>query len=301
MKVTVTRMGQLIACCLTVAAVAHAEASPPRQDSKIQGVITARNGAAMTVRTTSGEVVVALTDATEVKEKEGKLGLRKKHAAVMGLIPGLKVEVHGTAAPKGGLTATSVSFSAADLETAQVIQAGLNPTQQQVVATTGQAAANKAAIQGNQQAIQGNQQQIAKLSGDEADLAKRFGELGDYDVKNEATVLFDAGKADLSATGKSDLDRVAQQAKALNGYLLEVEGFADSSGNAALNEKLSLERSQAVVDYLTENGGISPLHLLAPGAMGTTQPVASNETAAGRAENRRVIVKVLVNRGLAKE
>ncbi len=113
-------------------------------------------------------------------------------------------------------------------------------------------------------------------------------------------MLFDAGNATVSATGKKDLDTLAKQAKALAGYLLEVEGFADSSGNAVLNEKLSLERSQAVVDYLTEYGGISPLHLLAPGAMGTSQPVASNETAAGRAENRRVVVKVLVNRGLAR-
>jgi outer membrane protein OmpA-like peptidoglycan-associated protein len=301
MRFTVNRIGRLIACCLTVVALAHAENSPPGQDSKIEGVITARNGADMTVRTASGDVVVALTDATEVKEKQGKLGLRKKQAAVMGLIPGLKVDVRGTDNPKGGLTATSVSFSATDLETAQVIQAGLNPTQKQLAATTGQAAANKQAIQGNQQAIQANQQQIATVGSAEADLAKRFGELGDYDVKHEATVFFDAGKADVSATAKSNLDRVATQAKALNGYLLEVEGFADSSGNAALNEKLSLERSQAVVDYLTENGGISPLHLLAPSAMGTTQPFASNETAAGRAENRRVVVKVLINRGLAKQ
>lgn len=301
MTLTTKHLCLLIASCLTVVTGAAAAPSPRGQEAKLEGVITARNGAEMTVRTSSGDVVVALTDATEVKEKEGKLGLRKKQAAVMGLIPGLKVDVHGTNRPAGGLTASSVSFTAADLGTAQVIQAGLNPTQNQLAATTGQAAVNKAAIQGNQQAIQSNQQQIAKVSGDEADLAKRFGELGDYDVKHEATVFFDAGKAMVSATGKSDLDRVASQAKALNGYLLEVEGFADSSGNAALNEKLSLERSQAVVDYLTENGGISPLHLLAPGAMGTTQPVASNETAAGRAENRRVVVKVLVNRGLAKE
>src|SRR4029453_6518163 len=138
-----------------------------------------------------------------------------------------------------------------------------------LVATTGQAAANKAAIQGNQQ-------QIAKNTSDEANLAKRFGELGDYDVKHEATVFFDVGKTTLSANAKSDLDTVAKQAKALKGYLLEVEGFADSSGNPVLNEKLSLERSQEVVDYLTESGGISQLHLLAPGAMGTPDPIASN-------------------------
>jgi OmpA-OmpF porin, OOP family len=293
MKRAFNRFGPLVACCLTVAAIAHAEASSPGQDTKIEGLITARNGAEMTVKTASGDFVVALTDSTEVKEKEGKFGLRKKQAAVMGLIPGLKVEVQGVPRPTGGVTATSVSFSAKDLAAAQAIQAGLNPTEQQLKATTGDVAANKAAIQGNQQ-------QIAKNTSDEANLAKRFGELGDYDVKHEATVFFDAGKAAVSATGKQDLDSLAKQAKALTGYLLEVEGFADSSGNPVLNEKLSLERSQAVVDYLTEYGGISPLHLLAPGAMGTTQPVASNETAAGRAENRRVVVKVLVNRGLAK-
>jgi OOP family OmpA-OmpF porin len=293
MKLTLNRIARLGACCLAVVVTTHAQTASG-QDTKIQGLITSRNGAEMTVRTASGDFVVALTDTTEVKEKEGKFGLRKKQAAVMGLIPGLKVDVHGVPRPNGGVTATSVSFSAKDLESAQAIQAGLNPTRQQLKATTGEVAANKAAIQSNQQ-------QIAKVSGDEADLAKRFGELGDYDVKHEATVFFDAGKAAVSATGKKDLDTVAQQAKVLTGYLLEVEGFADSSGNATLNEKLSLERSQAVVDYLTESGGISPLHLLAPSAMGTSQPVANNETAAGRAENRRVVVKVLVNRGLAKQ
>jgi OmpA-OmpF porin, OOP family len=294
MTLTTNHSARLMACCLTVVAITHAQAASPGQDTKIEGLITARNGSEMTVRTASGDFVVALTDTTEVKEKEGKFGMRKKQAAVMGLIPGLKVDVHGVPRPNGGVTATSVSFSAKDLESAQAIQAGLNPTQQQLKATTGEVAANKAAIQSNQQ-------QIAKNTSDEANLAKRFGELGDYDVKHEATVFFDAGKATVSATGRQDLDTLAKQAKALTGYLLEVEGFADSSGNPVLNEKLSLERSQAVVGYLTENGGISPLHLLAPGAMGTSQPVASNETAAGRAENRRVVVKVLVNRGLAKE
>jgi outer membrane protein OmpA-like peptidoglycan-associated protein len=138
------------------------------------------------------------------------------------------------------------------------------------------------------------------VAGDEAALTKRFGELADYDVKHEASVLFAPGQTELSADSKRELDATAKQAIALSGYLIQVEGFADSSGSAARNEKLSLERSQAVVDYLTEYGKVSPLHLLAPGAMGTSEPVASNETAAGRAENRRVTLKVLVNRGLSQ-
>jgi OOP family OmpA-OmpF porin len=261
------------------------------QTTQFHGLITARDGANMTVRSQTGDsIVVVLTDNTKVEVKEGLL--RRKQAAVMGLIPGLKVDVHGVGDQGGRVIATSVSFSGKDLETAQAIQAGLNPTQKQLQATDQNVAAN-------QKAIGTTQQQVKQVAGDEADLAKRFGELGDYDVKHEAVVFFEVGKADISANGKGDLDKLAQQAKALQGYLIEVEGFADSSGNAALNEKLSLERSQAVVDYLTEHG-VSPLHMLAPGAMGTTEPVASNETAQGRAENRRVVVKVLVNRGLSK-
>ena len=130
MKPTADRMSLLVFCCLIAVAFASLQA----QETKLQGLITARNGAEMTVRTATGDFVVTLTDSTEVKEKEGRLGLRKKDAAVMGLIPGLKVDVHGTTAASGGLTATSVTFSASDLETAQTIQAGLQPTQNQVKA-----------------------------------------------------------------------------------------------------------------------------------------------------------------------
>src|SRR4029453_8092768 len=144
MKVTVVRLGRFLPACLIAGAIASVQAAPPVQDTKIEGLITARNGAEMRVKTASGDFVVALTDAKEVNEKEGKFGMRKKQAAVMGLIPGLKVDVHGTAAAQGPITATSVSFSAKDLEAAQAIQAGLQPTQSQLVATTGQAAANKA-------------------------------------------------------------------------------------------------------------------------------------------------------------
>jgi outer membrane protein OmpA-like peptidoglycan-associated protein len=83
------------------------------------------------------------------------------------------------------------------------------------------------------------------------------------------------------------------------GYLISVKGFADSSGNPVQNQKLSMERADAVLAYLEQTGKVPLIHMVAPGAMGTADPAASNETAQGRAENRRVEVKVLVNRGLA--
>jgi OmpA-OmpF porin, OOP family len=295
MKLKVNRIGAVTTCWLAAIALVCGATAVSAQETKIQGLITSRDGANMTIRTAAGNnTVVTLTDATKVDEKEGKaLHLRKKEMAVVALVPGLRVDVQAEGSGKT-LTAKSVTFSGKDLEQAQAIQAGLSPTQQQVNK-------NKQGLATADQKIDTNAAEIAKNTADESDLAKRFGELSDYDTKREATVYFDSGKTDVSASGKKDLDTVAQQAKALNGYLIEVEGFADASGNAAQNEKLSLERSQAVIDYLTGSGGISPLHLLAPGAMGTSQPVASNETAAGRAENRRVVVKVLVNRGLSKQ
>jgi outer membrane protein OmpA-like peptidoglycan-associated protein len=85
----------------------------------------------------------------------------------------------------------------------------------------------------------------------------------------------------------------------MQGYMIGVEGYADSSGGAALNQKLSLDRSQAVVNWLAQNGGVPFFRMLAPGAMSTAKPAASNETTEGRSQNRRVVVKVLVNRGIA--
>jgi len=294
MKLTVNRIGPFIACSLAAVAIAFGPTAVSAQDTKIQGLIVSRDGSNMTIRTATGtNTVVALTDATKVDEKEGKiLHLRKKEMAVVALVPGLRVDVQAEGSGKG-LTAKSVTFGGKDLETAQMIQAGLSPTQQL-------ANKNKQGLATADQKIDKNSAEIAKNAADEADLAKRFGELSDYDMKREALVYFDSDKTDVSANGKQELDSVAQQAKTLTGYLIEVEGYADSSGSPVTNQTLSLERSQAVIDYLTQSGGVSPLHLLAPGAMGTTDPVSSNETAAGRAENRRVVVKLLVNRGLSK-
>jgi outer membrane protein OmpA-like peptidoglycan-associated protein len=85
----------------------------------------------------------------------------------------------------------------------------------------------------------------------------------------------------------------------MTGYIVEVMGYCDSTGNAAMNTKLSEDRAKAVITYLVQQGGIPVRHIVAPGAMGEYGAAAPNETKAGRAENRRVEVKVLVNKGIA--
>ena len=102
-------------------------------------------------------------------------------------------------------------------------------------------------------------------------------------------------EADLVAMLVPDL---AQKALAQKGYMVEVAGFADTTGNAALNQDLSQRRAAAVINYLQQQGNI-PIHrILAPAGMGTSHEAADNKTSAGRKLNRRVEVKVLVNQGV---
>lgn len=248
------------------------------EKTKLEGIITSRAGDSMTVKTDHGNVVARLTENTDVRAKKGRLGLIKKEAAATALIPGLKVGVEGVGDDQGQLIATKVSFTSGDLKTARAIQAGLTETESQVAA---------------------NREGIEQVKGEQADLTRRFGQLGDYDVKAEATVYFAVGSAAIPAEGAQELAALAAQAKPMQGYMVGVEGYADASGSADLNQKLSLERSQAVVNWLAQNGGIPFFRMLAPGAMSTAAPAASNESASGRAQNRRVVVKVLVNRGIA--
>ncbi len=121
----------------------------------------------------------------------------------------------------------------------------------------------------------------------------------DYDVKGQATVKFGVGSATLDAGDQQTLQQIAQTATSLSGYIVEVTGYADSTGSAAMNTKLSEERAKAVIAFLMQQGGVPVRHIVAPGAMGEYGAAASNETKGGRAENRRVEVKVLVNKGIA--
>jgi outer membrane protein OmpA-like peptidoglycan-associated protein len=130
-------------------------------------------------------------------------------------------------------------------------------------------------------------------------LAKRVSELDDYDVRYDTTVYFDTGSAELSAKARSELDEIAQKSGGLQGYLIEVAGFTDITGPEAMNQTLSERRALAVVRYLQVNGNVPLRRVLTPAGYGETRGIGDQTTEAGRAQNRRVEVKVLINRALA--
>jgi len=305
-----TITGKLIACLLLASAFALAAAA---EDEAVKGMISSRTGDTLMVRSESGNRTVVLNDETTTKDDTGLFGAGTEKLSDAVLIPGLKVHADGTLDAEGRIVAKTITVDGDDLETAEMIQAGLHPTEQQV-------AANMKAIEANDEKIHMNAQEIAaikkfigmyeqnaaahKQQADQnikavEDTTNRFMALGDYDVKHQATVKFPVGSSTVSPQDQEQLKQFAQQAVQVTGYIVEVVGYADASGDAKMNEKLSDDRAKAVVAYLIQQAGVPVHRVVAPGAMGEYGPTASNETPAGRAENRRVEAKVLVNRGIA--
>ena len=112
-------------------------------------------------------------------------------------------------------------------------------------------------------------------------------------VLSEDQGNFKFGKADLPDTAKQRLDEmVAQLKQDPKGVFLEIEGHTDNVGGKEINEKVGLERAEAVKRYLYEQYQI-PLHKMNVISYGEEKPIAPNKTKAGRAQNRRVVIKVL--------
>lgn len=275
-------------------------------NTEVKGMIVSRTGETFIVNSPAGRITVVLTDETTTRDNRGLLGIRKKEMADTVLMPGLKVDIDGVTDDQGRVVAKRITVDGDDLETSQMIQSGLHPTAEQVEANVQAIAANQQGIASNRQNIGTNQQNIAahkqqieQSMKDIEDNTQRFTALSDYDVKGDTTVNFDVGSSELSAEGQQALQKLAQSASGLRGYIVEVTGYADSTGSAAINTTLSEERARAVVSYLFQQCGVPMQHIVAPGAMGEYGPAASNESKEGRAQNRRVEVKVLVNKGIA--
>lgn len=280
---------------------------------KIKGVITRRDPDTFSVRDLNGvNTVVRLADVTRVTERKGNPFRRAKNYGATNILRGLNVEVEGRGDASGQLVADTVKFSEDELKVARTVESRVNPVEDRV----GSSENRIGQVEQNAQRISGQIDELAAVSNaakggaraaqETADAAvagvgatnERIGALDDYVPQDLLAVNFRPGSAVLSPQAKSQLDQIANKAFSAKGYVIEVSGYADSTGNIDVNRRLSQQRADAVVRYLAEEHRIPLRRIITPFGFGQSQAIADNHTQQGRAQNRRVEVKVLVNRGL---
>ena len=296
--------------------VLQANGSQITADKKttIKGTIKSRNGDLINVKDakTSSIVVVSVTDGTQIVRKKGAFKFRRSDMDVTALVPGLGIEAEGVGNAQGQLNAKKISFSPDDfaIEVAEEQQIEANQAAvQKAQATANQGVSQAQAAQSSANAAQISANRAAAAAGtagaigvmDAAaitEVNQRVSDLGDYKVVAEAGIYYASDKSALDDAAKADLANLAAVAKSTNAYMIEIAGYASSTGTKESNQELSDARAAAVTDYLRETQNIPMRRILVPAGYGALHPAATNTDAQGRAENRRVDVKVLVNKGL---
>lgn len=270
------------------------------QSTKAQGIIKSRSGEDIILSTTQDpNLVVLLTDSTDVGQVEGMLKARSKQMSMAALIPGLAVSIEGEYNSQNVLVASKVRFKGNDFKQAQAIAAGMHDTKAQAQQNKEEIEKHNAELKAQNEALQKHQAAIqANKAAVDAAIA-RFGQLDDYYIMDEVTVYFGNGKTKVDPKYASQLTTLCQNAAKVNGYMIEVKGYASAVGSAAANQKLSQERAQNVTDILLQQGKVPLTRMLAPGAMGESEQVGNDNTKAAEAENRRVVVRVLQNKAIA--
>jgi outer membrane protein OmpA-like peptidoglycan-associated protein len=282
------------------------------QKMKIKGVVTRRDADTFIVRDMNGvDTTVRLNDRTSVKTKGGFLRSGTNYAQTS-ILRGLNLEVEGRGNGSGELDAEKIRFNEADMRVARAVESRAAPLEERATDTENkltQVEANAQRLSGQLeelQAVSNAARGGAKAAQATADAAvagvnatnERISALDDYTPQTSTAVNFKSGSAVLSADAKTALDDIASKALNAKGYVLEVSGFADSRGSIALNRALSQRRADAVIRYLVENHSIPLRRIVTPYGYGELNPVAENESREGRAQNRRVEIKLLVNKGL---
>ncbi len=275
------------------------------QKYKIKGVVVSRDDRSFTVRDTVGvDTRVIISPNTSIKTKGGFFGGGDRIASDQ-IIRGLNLQVEGRGDNVGSLSAEKVRFDDDDLRVAQSIQSRVAPVEDRVTQTEQNAERISGQID-ELMAISNAARGGAKAAQDSADAAiagvnatnQRISSLDDFVVQKTSNVNFRVGSAILSDEAKYELDQVAQAAITMKGYVIEITGFASSDGDVKKNKVLSERRAQAVIDYLVETHNVPLRRIGTSYGFGELQAVADNSTREGREQNRRVEIKLLVNRGL---
>jgi OOP family OmpA-OmpF porin len=232
----------------------------------IKGVITARSGDKLKITAADGtSTVVFIDENTKVKSGSGLFGGKTKLGREA-LLNGLPVTVK-TMQAGPVLLASQVSFKGGDFKTATMIRNGT---------------------------AQGFEEQSAATQA----LRGRMGDIDKYNIKGTTNVYFDSGRWVLSPLAKNDLCAAATQADGMDNALILVVGYTDSDGSDEYNQALSEKRASAVINYLQQVCKWKPYRMLTPTGMAESDPLASNDTPEGKAQNRRVSVNILVSKGL---
>ncbi|MFY9556667.1 MAG: OmpA family protein [Blastocatellia bacterium] len=255
------------------------------QKLKLKGTVVRRDADTFSIVDDQDmETIVLLTDTTSVKSKGGFFRSGTNYD-VTSLLRGLPVEVEGIGNTEGQLVANRVRFANSDLKVARVVERRVAPVEQE-----NQRLAGRVDEAG----------ELSKLAREESGRAhQRISALDDYVVQDTATIYFKVNSAIISPEDRRALDALAANAMNAKGYVIEISGYADSTGNVARNIVLSQQRADAVVRYLQENHEIPLRRIVTPFGYGETRPVADNGSPDGRRQNRRVEVKILVSKGIA--
>ncbi len=234
---------------------------------KFEGFISGRDANRLRVTTAEGQSqIFAMSPATEIRSTGGFLGLDKDRLEPASLMSGLPVEIE-TVQWGSNLVASKVALKSKDLKTAAMIHNGTNERFEEQAAAT--------------EALRG-----------------RVGDIDKYNIKGTTNVFFDTNKYNLSAAAERDLCAIASEANATENALLLVVGYTDSTGNYDINQELSEKRASRVVNYLQQQCDWAPYRMLTPTGMATADPMASNDTEEGKAQNRRVAVNILVSKSV---
>jgi outer membrane protein OmpA-like peptidoglycan-associated protein len=255
---------------------------PSGAKMKFRGVVISRDADIFTIRDRSrADYQVLITDNTSIKTHGGFLRSGKKYP-VTDILRGLIVEVEGRGDAQGQLVAEKIRFNESDMRAAITSDTRVSP------------------VEANQERMAGQMDELYAARAEVKAVNERVSALDDYDVQETVAVTFRVNSAVLSPEAKQQLDDLAAKASTAKAFMIEVAGHTDSTGSEAKNFRLSRQRAEAVVQYLAVNHKIPLRRFVTPMGYGKTEAVADNTTPQGRMQNRRVEVKMIVNRGLSQ-
>lgn len=259
---------------------------PAGAKMKFRGVVISRDTDVFTIRDRSrADYQVLITDDTSIKTHGGFLRSGKKYP-VTDILRGLIVEVEGRGDNQGQLVASKIRFNESDMRAAQTTDARVGP------------------VEANMERVAGQMDELyavaAEARAEVKAVNERVSALDDYDVQETVSVTFKTNSAVLSPEAKTELDDLAAKANGAKAFMIEVAGHTDATGSDAKNFRLSRARADAVVQYLAVTHKIPLRRFVTPMGYGKTEAVADNATREGRSQNRRVDVKMIVNRGLTQ-